>query len=62
MEKDKRYLVFTYSSYYPLGGMSDMKESFDTIEEAIEFIKKDDYDYKELYDRVEGVEINYNIC
>ena len=64
MEKDKRYLVFSYDTYHPEGGLVDMKESFDTIPEAIEFIKKDRYDYKELYDRVNGVEIelsNYGI-
>lgn len=32
--KLKRYLVFTYDCYYPLGGWDDFRDSFDTIEEA----------------------------
>jgi hypothetical protein len=30
----KRYLLFTYDSYYPGGGWTDFAGSFDTIEEA----------------------------
>lgn len=30
----KRYLIFTFSDYYPSGGLSDVAASFDTIEEA----------------------------
>lgn len=57
MEKDKRYLVFTYDTYYPGGGMSDMEASFDTIQEAVEFFNKRKYDHGEIYDRIEGVEV-----
>ena len=30
----KRYLVFVFDTYYPLGGMSDCKGDFDTLEEC----------------------------
>lgn len=30
----KRYLVFTYDTYYPAGGMNDLKETTDDLEEA----------------------------
>lgn len=36
-EKLKRYLVFTGSNYYPVGGWDDFKGSFDNQEEAIAF-------------------------
>jgi len=39
-EIDKRYLVFAFDCYYPSGGMCDMRDSFDTIPEAINLIKK----------------------
>jgi hypothetical protein len=31
----KRYLLFTGNQYYPSGGWSDFKGSFDTVEEAL---------------------------
>jgi len=68
---DKRFLVFAYDTYYPHGGMFDLKDSFDTIEEAVERIKQGEQltdrngkvvlyhrDYYEVYDRVNGVEID----
>lgn len=57
-EKHKRYLVFSYNDYYPSGGLSDMRQSFDSIPEAIDFLKKDEYKNKELYDRINGVKID----
>lgn len=30
----KKYLLFTFSNYYPCGGFEDYIESFDTIEDA----------------------------
>lgn len=29
----KKYLLFVYERYYPIGGMNDLRGSFDTIEE-----------------------------
>lgn len=30
----KKYVLFTFDDYYPGGGMTDLRESFDTIEDA----------------------------
>lgn len=59
MERDKRYLVFGFDTYYPGPGLEQIKASFDTPEEAFAFIKSEDayYDYYEVYDRIEGVEV-----
>jgi len=35
----KRYILFLGESFYPLGGMLDIKGHFDSIPEAIEFAK-----------------------
>lgn len=37
----KQYWVFLFPSYYPDGGMSDLWETFDTIEEAKKAIDKE---------------------
>lgn len=34
----KRFLVFGYSEYYPLGGFEDFKASFDTKDEAVSYV------------------------
>jgi len=54
MENDKRFLVFGCDKYYPLGGISDLIGSFDTIEEAREAVKEDSSDFWDIYDRIEG--------
>ena len=57
---NKRFLVFCYDEYYPTDGMSDLAGSFDTLEEAIAFCEKQkSYNYVEIYDRVNGVEVNF---
>ena len=68
---DKRYLVFGFDEYYPCGGLGDLEGSFDTIEDAIAFIKKGKplkrlhgeiiyyrSEYYQLYDRRNGVLID----
>lgn len=57
-EQDKRYLAFGYADYYPIGAMNDMIDSFNTIQEAIECINKDDSTNHDVYDRVKGLSIN----
>lgn len=57
-ENDKRYLVFRYELYYPGGGLGDMCCSFEKIEKAIDYIDNSDYECHELYDRIEGVELD----
>lgn len=53
---DKRYLVFKFEQYYPAGGMNDLIESFDLLEEAVESITGSE-DNCQIYDRVEGIMI-----
>jgi hypothetical protein len=57
-DADKRFLLFGFPQYYPGGGMSDMVDSYDTLEEGMEALKKDDSENKYLYDRIEGVTID----
>lgn len=59
MDKDKRFLLFVYDSFYPSGGMNDKQGSYYTLEEAIEAGKNSRYDYFHVYDRIEGVEIPF---
>lgn len=37
----KYYFVFGYDRYYPQGGMNDFLKSFETFEEAAEFIESE---------------------
>ena len=37
---NKRYWLFTIEQYYPSGGLGDVRQTFDTIEEAEEKFQK----------------------
>lgn len=52
----KRYLAFIGEVYYPSGGMGDFIGDFDTLEEAIIFIKKsvDESKYSETFEQQWG--------
>ena len=39
----KRYLLFTYERYYPLGGFCDFEGDYATIEEAKAAVKAEDF-------------------
>jgi len=41
----KRYLLFGYDQYYPSGGWTDYKGSFDSIEECKEMIESRNLGY-----------------
>lgn len=58
---DKRFLAFGFDTYYPSGGLCDMQESFDTIGEAIAYLKSVSYDSKDLYDRISGRSIDLSL-
>ena len=58
MQKHKRYLLFAYDTYYPSGGLCDLVNSYDTVQEAVSEANKHASDYKEIYDRIEGIEID----
>ena len=55
MKTVKRFVVFGYDDYYPEGGWSDMKDAFDTLEEAWEYACGLKTDYREIVDLQEGV-------
>lgn len=59
MEKHKRYLVFGCMAYYPNGGLGDLIETYNSIDECRKRIRRNDYDYYSIYDRIEGVEIEF---
>lgn len=47
-----RYWVFGIDQYYPVGGLSDITFSSDSIEEAIEHAKTDTSDSVSVFDSV----------
>jgi len=58
----KRYFLFGFDDLYPSGGMSDFKGDFDSIEEAIRFVreqklKSDNY---EILDTEENIRYDYD--
>lgn len=48
----KRFIVFSGLQYYPEGGMSDFDDSFDTLDEAKNFLLEHRYDWAHVYDTV----------
>jgi len=50
----KRYLLFAFYVYYPQGGMDDMIDSFDTLEEAKDRIRglREHYEDYQIFDTV----------
>lgn len=44
------FAVFAGSQYYPAGGWSDFKDTFDTPEEAMEFIANLNCDWWQIVD------------
>lgn len=57
-DKLKRYLVFEVAEWYPSGALSDVKESFHTPEEAIQYCKENPYNQSQwVWDRIEDEEI-----
>ena len=57
----KRYMTFSGYRYYPGGGMDDFKGDFDTLDEAITFIKglanENCHDWLHVWDTIENVEV-----
>jgi hypothetical protein len=51
--KIKRYMIFTYDRYYPMGGLDDCI-SFDELEEIPEFFKEIELDFYQFFDRHTG--------
>lgn len=55
MEPYKRFMLFAYDNYYPSGGQTDVLGSFDTLEEARNRTYAKEYQYFEIFDRIEGL-------
>ena len=53
-----RYMVFAYSDFYPAGGLSDVVDSFDNIEDAEKCFAECGCDYAIIFDRETGVIIS----
>lgn len=53
----KRYLVFAYWAYYPIGGWHDFQDSFDTLEEARKFAESLQHDHIDVIDTQTGEEV-----
>lgn len=60
MKPDKRFLVFGFDAYYPSGGLRDLEFSFDTLEDASNNLDKVEYQYIQIYDRLEGLIVYRN--
>ena len=45
-------MLFGFDKYYPKGGMDDFVNSFDTFDDAFDFVKLDlfEYDMFQIYD------------
>lgn len=46
----KRFLVFSFENYYPCGGVDDIKDTSDNLEEAISIANEDDGEYVYVFD------------
>lgn len=50
----KRFILFIWDNYYPLGGMNDFKGCFDNLESAVELadscIEFKDCEHYQIYD------------
>jgi hypothetical protein len=51
----KRYMCFEICEFYPSGGVSDCKESYDDLEDALTWLKNNNSDDSAyIFDRIEG--------
>lgn len=57
----KKYILFCYETYHPEGGLNDIHNSYNTLEEAVEILEKMEQDYREIVDR-DTWEIIYDSC
>lgn len=53
-DKIKRFLVFAGDTYYPTGGWSDYRCSFDTEKEALKWLARYNYDWNHIVDMQTG--------
>ena len=58
-EPYKRFMVFEVIDYYPAGGLSDVRDSFDTLNQALAFAVNEGIKTLELqiFDRETGEQV-----
>jgi hypothetical protein len=56
----KRYILFSFDQFYPIGGLRDIKDSFDTLEEVKLAKAKCREDFQEIVDRDTWEYINFD--
>ncbi len=47
----KKYIVFQFDANYPAGGLEDVRDSFDSLEEAEKYCHANRHDFNEIVDR-----------
>lgn len=53
----KRFLLFAGADYYPQGGWSDLIQTFNSKEEALEYYATTTYDWFHIIDFTNGKEV-----
>lgn len=56
----KNFLLFYGEQYYPVGGMGDFHDSFNTLEEAREVLVGADFDWFHVWSVSEGAVVLKN--
>lgn len=54
----ERYLLFAGNMYYPYGGWNDLVDSYETIEDAVEFAKEKNFEWWHVVDPSFGIVSN----
>lgn len=59
----KKYILFGYCKYYPIGGLNDIQGEFDTLKKVIEYMNKPKYrmNYWQILDRDKWEVISYHV-
>jgi hypothetical protein len=58
--KYKKYILFQFEGLYPGGGVGDITNSFNTIKETKEYIKKNSYEFNEIINRDTWEEVEFD--
>lgn len=56
----KRYWLFCYATFYPLGAMRDFKGAYDTVEQCHEAYEKQADDNYEIFDIIKRLVVYSN--
>ena len=53
----KRYMVFEFDCYYPIGGLCDCSKSFDDLDEATEYANMSGYNFIQIFDTLNRCQV-----